>query len=140
MQNIYSTFFAPNHAVSQGVITDYYRQASTIHAKTAFSGKLDFKTLAVLPAYQRQGIGEMLVEYCGFRACEEKIPVFGDASTQGLPLYIRNGCKEIGRICLQEQVVRKSDGDNAKLERLEVVVLRWDADWTSEERLAAIRT
>lgn len=84
------------------MIADYHHQALAVHAATEFSSKLDFKTLAVLPAYQRKGIGEKLVEYCGFRAYAERIPVFGNASTQGLPLYVRNGYKEIGQIVLEE--------------------------------------
>ena len=90
--------------------------------------KIDFKTLAVDVNHQRQGIGEKLVEWCGVRAWMEDVPVFGDASTKGLPLYLRNGCEEIGRIKLPEQVFpEKGRPERRKLKALEVVVLRWQA-------------
>lgn len=79
------------------------------------------------------------MEYCGYRAYEEGIPVFGDATAKGLPLYLRNGAREIGRIVLREQVIEQAGkSEPITLPRLETPVLRWDADWLSKERLSTI--
>lgn len=139
LEGVYTSVFRPNRAVSRAALDDFWTQAYAIHATTPFSGKLDFKTLAVLPDYQRQGCGEKLLEYCGYRAYEEGIPVFGDATSQGLQLYLRNGAREIGRIVLREQVIEQpGKSEPIKLPRLETPVLRWDADWLSKERLEKI--
>ncbi|KAH7344321.1 hypothetical protein BKA66DRAFT_434298 [Pyrenochaeta sp. MPI-SDFR-AT-0127] len=115
---------APNRAVSLATINAYYRQAEAIHAPylKETTSKIDFKTLAVDMDYQRQGIGAQLVEWCGMRARTENVQVFGDSSTKGLPLYSRNGCKEIGRIHLPKQVAREKE-----IGAMDVVVLRWQA-------------
>ncbi|KAE8440421.1 hypothetical protein EG329_008009 [Mollisiaceae sp. DMI_Dod_QoI] len=90
--------------------------------------RIEFRTLAVDPAYQRRGFGEKLVEWYSIRAWEEDVPVFGDASTKGLPLYLRNGCEDIGRIILPKQIVNPRDGlESIELDGMEVVVLRWKA-------------
>jgi GNAT superfamily N-acetyltransferase len=107
---------------------------------TPFTGKLDFKTLAVLPEYQRRGVGERLLEYAGCRAYEEGIPIFGDATEKGLPLYLKNGGKLIGRVVLEEQIIeQRGKAEPIKIRRLEMPVLRWDADWLSKERLEKIK-
>lgn len=125
--------------MSRAALNDFWTQAYAIHATTPFSGKLDFKTLAVLPGYQRQGFGEKLMEYAGYRAYKEGIPVFGDATSKGLQLYLRNGGREIGRIVLQEQVVEQPDqSEPIKLPPLETPVLRWDANWLSKEHIDKI--
>lgn len=140
LQGVYTSIVRPNRAVSHAAINDFLTQAYAIHASTPYSGKLDFKTLAVHPAYQRRGFGERLMEYCGCKAYAEAIPVFGDATAKGLPLYLRNGAKEIGRIVLMEQVIQLAGmAEPVKLERLETPVLRWDADWASPERLEKMR-
>ncbi|MCJ1466770.1 hypothetical protein MMC07_005390 [Pseudocyphellaria aurata] len=139
LERVYISIFTPNRAVSRAALDDFWTQAYAIHATTPFSGKLDFKTLAVLPGYQRQGFGEKLIEYGGYRAYEEGIPVFGDATSKGLQLYLRNGAREIGRIVLQEQVVeRPGQSEPIKLPQLETPVLRWDAGWASKERIEKV--
>jgi GNAT superfamily N-acetyltransferase len=125
------SYFWTDRSASPSTVESYYNQASAIHAMPEGSRYLEFKTLAVDPAYQRKGYGEKLVEWCGMRAIEDGIPVFGDASANGLPLYVRNGCKEIGRIVLPEQIVERPngfEGEPLKFERMEVVVLRWDSE------------
>lgn len=80
------------------------------------------------------------MEFCGCKAYEEAIPVFGDATAKGLPLYLRNGGKEIGRIILEEQVVQQAGKtEPVRLGRLETPVLRWDSNWASPERLEKMR-
>lgn len=80
------------------------------------------------------------MEFCGCKAYAEAIPVFGDATAKGLPLYLRNGGKEIGRIVLEERVIQLAGkAEPVKLERLETPVLRWDANWASPERLKRMR-
>ena len=139
LQETYDSIVTPNRAVSRSALSDFWTQAYAVHATTSYDGKLDFKTLAVLPSYQRRGCGEKLLEWAGWRAHEEAIPIFGDATEKGRELYIRNGAKEIGRVILQEQTVGR-DGDSplVKLPRLETPVMRWDANWLSRERLGKI--
>lgn len=136
LQEIYVSTFTPNRAISRSALSDFWTQAYTIHATTPYDGKLDFKTLAVLPSYQRRGCGEKLLEWAGLRAYEEGIPIFGDATEKGRELYIRNGAREIGRVILLEQTVeREGKAGLVKLPRLETPVMRWDANWLTQERL-----
>jgi GNAT superfamily N-acetyltransferase len=126
-RGIWASITAPNQAISRPTIENYYNQASAVHSRylQLSRSRIEFRTLAVYPAYQRQGFGEKLVEWCGIRACEEDVPVFGDASTKGLPLYLRNGCEDIGRIILPKQIVNPGDGlESIELDGMEVVVLR----------------
>lgn len=130
LKSLYKGIFAQNRAISPSTIRNYYGQAELVHAEylKESKSKIDFKTLAVDVSHQRQGVGEKLVEWCGLRAWEDDVPVFGDASTKGLPLYLRNGCEEIGRIRLPTQVVPQKDGfESNEIAPLEVVVLRWKA-------------
>ncbi|GAB1194982.1 hypothetical protein APSETT444_004234 [Aspergillus pseudonomiae] len=123
-------YIAPNRAISFKAIDSYYGQAAKIHAQylDADQGKLEFKTLAVHPAYQHRGYGFKLVQFCGYRASKEGVTVFGDASSHGLPLYVRNGCKEIGKIHLPSQKVDLGPHGVHNIPELDVVVLRWKAD------------
>lgn len=125
-----NSYIAPNRAISFKAIDSYYGQAAKIHAQylEEGQGKLEFKTLAVHPAYQHRGYGFKLVQFCGYRASKEGVTVFGDASSHGLPLYVRNGCKEIGKICLPSQKVDLGPHGVHDIPELDVVVLRWKAD------------
>jgi GNAT superfamily N-acetyltransferase len=128
---LWNSIFSPNRAVSFPTLHDYYRQAAAICAKhtQGTQSKLEFDTLAVDPAYQRHGYGEKLIEWCGMRAWEEDIVVFGDTSPQVLPLYVRNGCEEIGWIMMPEKIIEAADkcSSNIILDRIEVIVLKWKA-------------
>ena len=129
-RGIWASITAPNRAISRPTIENYYNQASAVHSSylRLSRSRIEFRTLAVDPAYQRRGFGEKLVEWCGIRAWEEDVPVFGDASTKGLPLYLRNGCEDIGRIILPKQIVNPGHGlKSIELDGMEVVVLRWKA-------------
>jgi GNAT superfamily N-acetyltransferase len=90
----------PNRATSSETVQNYYARAEEVHKLhlTGSENKVDFKTLAIDPACQRHGFGEKLVEWCDFMAWQDDVPVFGDATTKGLPLYLKVGCKEIGQI------------------------------------------
>ncbi|KAE8374357.1 acyl-CoA N-acyltransferase [Aspergillus bertholletiae] len=125
-----NSYIAPNRAISFKAIDSYYGQAAKIHAQylDEDQGKLEFKTLAVHPAYQHRGYGFKLVQFCGYRASKEGVTVFGDASSHGLPLYVRNGCKEIGKIHLPSQKVDLGPHGVHNIPELDVVVLRWKAD------------
>lgn len=132
--------FLPNRAILQTAMDDFNNQAYTIHATTPFTGKLDFKTLAVLPGLQRKGLGEKLVEYSGFRADKENIPIFFDATAKGFRLYVRKGGSEIGKIVQEEQIVESREGGQPiKLDRLETPVLRWDSCQLPPEVLKVLR-
>lgn len=119
----------PNRAAAPDVAADYYKQAARLHAPHlgASQSRIDFRTLAVDPAHQGRGYGERLVEWCGVAAWSEDVPVFGDATTKGLPLYLRNGCEDIGKIHLPKQVVDVGRQHPLELEALDVVVLKWKA-------------
>ncbi|TLS26427.1 hypothetical protein PpBr36_04246 [Pyricularia pennisetigena] len=118
----------PNRAASLSVARDYYRQADKLQAPYLVGSKsrIDFRSLAVDPAFQRRGYGETMVQWLGLQAWEEKVPVFGDASTNGLPIYLRNQCKEIGKIHLKEQVISLGWGKGSLiLSPMDVICLRW---------------
>ena len=139
LQETYASILSPNRAVSRSNLSDFWTQAYAVHATTPYDGKLDFRTLAVLPEYQRQGIGEKLLEWAGGRARQEAIPIFGDATEKGRKLYLRKGAKEIGRVILQERTVeRGAKSGLVKLPRLETPVMRWDASCLSLEDLIKI--
>lgn len=74
-------------------------------------------------------MGQKILEYAGNRANEEKIPMFGDATEKGLPLYLKVGGKQIGTIIMPEHKYEKSGRDKMPItvDRLETPVLRWDA-------------
>lgn len=66
---------------------------------------------------------------------QDGLPVYGDATATALPLYVRNGCKDVGRIVLEEKLVKpKGVTETAvqKLDGLNVVVLRWDSSVLTE--------
>lgn len=88
--------------------------------------RIDFRSLAVAPEFQRRGYGETMVQWLGLQAWEEDVPVFGDASTNGLPIYLRNQCKEIGKIHLKQQVVGLGSGKDCLIcSPMDVICLRW---------------
>ncbi|KAK5637464.1 hypothetical protein RRF57_013179 [Xylaria bambusicola] len=130
IRSTWTSFWYPNRAIWWPAIREYYRQAAEVkksHLADPKGSSIDFKTLAVDPAYQRQKIGEKLIEWCGMTAWRAGVPVFGDATTNGLPLYLKSGCKDIGRIHLPKQVVDTgSQGDLVELDALEIVVLKWE--------------
>lgn len=116
---------------------DFWNDAFAVHATTKYTGKLDFLTLAVLPDFQRCGLGGILLEWAGYKAALEGIPCFGDATAKGLPLYLANGCKQIGLVVMEERTYEKTGGGRMPVlaERLETPVLRWDAENVTTERL-----
>lgn len=130
IRSFWASFFSPNRAIFWPAIREYYRQAGEVqklNLPSPTSSRIDFKTLAVHPNYQKQKIGERLVEWCGMTAWKAAVPVFGDATTKGLPLYLKSGCKDIGRIHLPKQVVPTGGrGDPIELDPLEIVVLKWE--------------
>lgn len=56
--------------------------------------------LAVRPAYQRKGLGSMLLFPVLELADKENAKAFVQASTQGLGLYLRHGWVEVDEIVL----------------------------------------
>ena len=128
-QKALESILKPNHAVSQHTIDTFWKDEVVIHERTGkpSNGKLDFLTLAVLPQYQRRGVGDRLLEYAAYRALKEGIPIFADASAKGLPLYLANGCEVIGTVVLPETTYKKAFGRRVvKRDRLETPVIRWD--------------
>ncbi|KAF7588124.1 hypothetical protein BBP40_006157 [Aspergillus hancockii] len=61
-------------------------------------------TLAVHPAYQRQGIGRKLVEWGLEQATQDEIPVGLEASAKGTHLYHSLGFQIVNEIPLLEEI------------------------------------
>ncbi len=61
--------------------------------------------------------------------------MFGEATATGLPLYMRQGGEEIGRVVLPERVVRYKKGwgwmgmgeGEVRVKEAEMVLLKWKA-------------
>jgi GNAT superfamily N-acetyltransferase len=63
--------------------------------------RIEGRSLAVLPEFQRMGVGKKLLAYMYARANEEQVSIFGDASKKGLPLYLATGCQLLGYVKLR---------------------------------------
>lgn len=70
--------------------------------------------LAVLPEYQRMGIGNKLLKWGLDKADEEQVDCWIDASPYGLGLYKKFGWKEVGNLDVE---LDKWGGENGKTER-----------------------
>lgn len=127
--------------MSQHTIDKFWREEVEIHESTGkpSNGKLDVLTLAVLPQYQRRGVGERLGDYAASRAIKEGIPIFADASAKGLSMYVANGAKVIGTVVLPEKTYKKRFGRlPVKKDIVETPVIRWNAAEVAAERVKLI--
>ncbi|KAJ5813391.1 uncharacterized protein N7503_000141 [Penicillium pulvis] len=72
----------------------YMKRANLLGEKKFFQ----LKELFVLPEYQRQGLGGLLVAYGVHRADELCLPAYTEATPEGLGLYLKHGFKEVDRV------------------------------------------
>ncbi|KAJ6003365.1 hypothetical protein N7451_005912 [Penicillium sp. IBT 35674x] len=72
----------------------YLKRANLLGEKEFFQ----LKELFVLPKYQRQGLGGLLVAYGVHRADELCLPAYTEATPEGLGLYLKHGLKEVDRV------------------------------------------
>ncbi|KAH9881280.1 hypothetical protein IAQ61_000002 [Plenodomus lingam] len=68
--------------------------------------RIEAPSLAILPEFQRMGVGKRLMAWALDRANAEQVPIFADASTKGLPLYLKGGFEIIGRVKLRARTVQ----------------------------------
>lgn len=64
------------------------------------------KRLCVDPAWRRQGVGMMLLQWGLDRAQEENVVVGLDATDEGMALYVKAGFVEIARVEVEELDMR----------------------------------
>lgn len=95
--------------------------------------RIEAPSLAVLPEFQRLGVGKKLMAWLFPLTDAEQVPIFADASTKGLPLYLSKGFTVIEQVKLRARTVRVPDGaqrggDSGEivLEGIEVPVIRKD--------------
>jgi len=124
--------FRPNRAMSPSTIRAYFAQAAETYKQhmddPTNQAWIDCRGLAVDPAHQRRGYGEKLIEWLGHAAWAEDVPVFGDSTATGLPLYLKNGCERIGKIELAEKVVDAGRGRGmVRVKAVDAVLLMWRA-------------
>lgn len=58
--------------------------------------------LCVHVDYQRRGIGSMLIEWGKEQAEKEKVPIGLESSTAARSTYLKNGCREFGRLHIKD--------------------------------------
>jgi len=108
---------------------NYYEQATKIyveHLDTTESPWIDCRGLAVLPSHQRRGYGKQLLNWIAHKARLEDVPIFGDSSPTALPIYLRGGSEQIGKVKLSAKVVDAGPGrEPVRLEEVEATLIRW---------------
>ncbi|KAJ6025051.1 hypothetical protein N7540_005848 [Penicillium herquei] len=72
----------------------YLKRAELLGEKEYFQ----LKELYVLPEYQRQGLGGLLVAFGVHKADELSLPAYTEASPEGLELYVKHGFQEVDRV------------------------------------------
>lgn len=124
---IYSLLW-PNRAVDTETYRIYYEQAHAVYQKyldSPDSPWIDCRGLAVHPAYQRRGFGQKLLDWIGHAAWMEDVPIFGDCTEAGLPMYLKNGVEKIGKVVLPAKVVDNGPGwEPIQLNEIEVTLIR----------------
>lgn len=72
---------------------------------------VELKELYVLPNYQRQGLGGLLVAFGVHEADKLGLPAYTEASPEGLGLYLKHGFKEVDRVTVDLEQWGGSKGD-----------------------------
>ncbi|KAJ5394012.1 uncharacterized protein N7487_011653 [Penicillium crustosum] len=85
----------------------YLKRAELLGEKDLFQ----LKELYVLPNYQRQGLGGLLVEFGVYEADTLGLPAYTEASPEGLGLYLKHGFKEVDRVTVDLEQWGGSKGD-----------------------------
>jgi len=85
---------------------------------------IELRSFAVLPDFHRSGVGRLLAECIVQLAAQEGVDVFGNASTAGLPLYLRYGAEILGHVHLPTRKVQVSD-KVVSLPDVFVPIMRW---------------
>lgn len=81
--------------------------------------------VAVHPEYQRQGIGQTLVDYGISVAKQTHLPIYIESSRDGRRLYEKLGCRKLEKCSVKEVADRKSDAIGNSLEASEVDLFIW---------------
>jgi len=107
----YSAWFGTDKIMNETVVADFRRQALEVEKEIAgFPSRLDLATLAISPAYQRRGVGGLLIDWGLEKAREEGVPVVLEATPNGLGLYLKKGFREIGECVLSSCMAEKERG------------------------------
>jgi GNAT superfamily N-acetyltransferase len=85
-------------------------------------------TVAVLPQYQRSGIGKAFMKWCTRHAMQEGVPAVGKATQKGVGLYVHAGAQIVGTIEMQAKTLQPKGMDIAiVLPQLDVPVIKFEA-------------
>ncbi|KAK3386644.1 acyl-CoA N-acyltransferase [Podospora didyma] len=128
MKSFITSKMRPNRAIDEDTINRYFEQATSTYMQHLSPGQrawIDCRGLAVDPEYQRRGYGEKLIRWAGDAAKREGVPIFGDSTATGLPLYLKNGAVQIGRVELPARMVERKGGEKVSLNGVDAVLLKW---------------
>ncbi|KAK3989042.1 hypothetical protein QBC44DRAFT_328285 [Cladorrhinum sp. PSN332] len=114
-------------------ISSYFSQAAKIYqdqiqtiSPTSHLPYLEVRALAVHKLHRRQGHAHHLIAWAQAVASKEQIPIFGDGSPHAVPLYLKNGATEIGRMKLDGKSVKIPGNEKEiKIEGTEAVLMVW---------------
>lgn len=128
-----------NRSSNPDAIAYYYAEASRIMGGS-LANTMEVQTIAVVPGFQRAGIGKVALKWCFDMAEAENVPVVGDASKKGINLYLQTGFKIQGTIVMEAKVARLDGRDDVVVEmpRLEVPVVTWTPGTPRRVRLVSV--
>ncbi|KAL6156000.1 hypothetical protein ACJQWK_05368 [Exserohilum turcicum] len=127
-----------DRSATPGVVEGFYKPEMDVIGDVP--ERIDARTLAILPEFQRKGLGNKLLAWGYDRVNAEQVPMFGDASKKDISLYLKTGFKLIGSVKLKARTVHLPDdlahavpngtlGKDAatpiRLEELEVPVIKY---------------
>jgi len=128
LEHCYSAWFGVDKIMEEAVIADFRRQALEVEKENAeCSSRLDLVTLAISPAYQRRGVGGLLMNWGLEKAREERVPVVLEATPNGLGLYLKKGFREIGECVLPSCTAEKERGVLVEMGELRMPVMILDS-------------
>lgn len=106
----------------------------------SLANTMEVQTIAVVPGFQRAGIGKVALKWCFDMAEAENVPVVGDASKKGINLYLQTGFKIQGTIVMEAKMARLDGRDDVVVEmpRLEVPVVTWTPGTPRRVRLVSV--
>ena len=120
-----------NRAEAPATAKAFYDEEKAIIGEKVLENAIECKTLAVLPEFQRLGIGKKVISWMFERATKDGAVIFCDASSKGIELYLRHGLKVVGHVTLPGKSVaieRDNEPDSTciNLPELSVPVLCWN--------------